>query len=87
MPSALREINMPNESTVSEQWQALCSEHEAARATYLGAFAVVSAKFAEVGRDTLRANPTATELAAFEATWKSWQDVKAQMDVFVQKHA
>ena len=87
MPTFLQEIKMSNDLTVSEQWQELCSEHDVAKATYLVAFAVVTAKFAAVGRDTFHTNPTDSELAEFDATWKTWQDVKDRMDIFVQKHA
>ena len=78
---------MTSEPTLSEQWQELCGQHEAARAAYLAAFSVVNAKFAAVGKGTSHTNPTAGELGAFEATWKSWQEVKDQMDAFVKKHA
>lgn len=71
---------------VSAEWQKLCDEHEAARAVYFQAFAVVNHKFAAIAHGTSRANPTDNGLSDFEKTWQAWEDVKRRMAVFVKQY-
>ena len=75
------------EIDVLTEWQKLCEEHESARTAYLQAFASVNQKFAAIGREASRINPTDDELSNFESTWQTWEDVKKRMDKFVRHYA
>jgi hypothetical protein len=76
-----------NERDIGEQWGRLCDEHEAARDAYFRAFSAVNQKFAAIGSNRPRVNPTEGELSDFQKTWQAWQEVKRRMDDFVKSYA
>ena len=67
-------------------WQKLCEEHDAARDAVNEALGPVTQKFSAIADGTGNKNPSDEELDRLDSAWKSWDDVKRNMEEFIHKH-
>ena len=74
------------ESSLSEQWQHLCDEFQAAKDAHDRASGIVIRKFSAIGAGRSRENPTEAELDEFDHARDALEEVKRRMDEFVERH-
>ncbi len=72
---------------VFREWDRLCEEHDTARDEYFHALSVVRWRFASIGQEESKENPTKEELERLAITRRAWEDLMEKMDEFISKHA